>query len=356
MSKKNYIIPIFVPHRGCPHDCIFCNQKKITGVGEDVCQNGISGPEVTEVIHSYLKTMTNQSAHIEVAFYGGSFTGIPISLQKELLTAAYEYKKKNLIHGIRLSTRPDYIDDQILEYLEQYGVDTIELGVQSLDDKVLELSNRGHRQEHVQKAVALIRKYDFVLGLQMMIGLPGDNVEKMFYTAQEIIRLKPDMVRIYPTLVIKGTALEQLYRNGQYRPLLLEETVNICKNLLLNFEKHGIKVIRIGLQATENIAQGKDIIAGPFHPAFRELVEAEIRLDMLKLAISHLQGDLDEINIFVHPRAVSEIVGPRRKNLIYLQKKYGLNKTRVFQDENLKRDEIVVSTKNQSYHISKKNL
>jgi histone acetyltransferase (RNA polymerase elongator complex component) len=351
MSKNHYIIPIFVPHKGCPFDCIFCNQKKITGV-----QGDISASQVVKTIEEYIKTISNKDADIEVAFYGGSFTGIPIQLQKKLLEAVQPFKNRNIIHHIRLSTRPDYIDINILKFLKEFNVTIIELGVQSMDDEVLTLSCRGHNREDVIKAASMIRESGFTLGLQMMIGLPGDTVKKMYYTANEIIKLKPDMVRIYPALVIKDTELEYLYRMDRYKPLELKAAVQICKKLLILFETNSIQVIRIGLQATETITQGKDVIAGPFHPAFRELVESEIKLDMLEWGIRQFSEIPHELEIHVNPKAVSEVVAVKKKNIKYLKNKFKFSKITIIQDMELKRDEMIVKHGIESCNISKKNF
>ena len=226
MTMKTYNIPIFVPHRGCPFDCVFCNQKRITGT-----QKEVTADDVHNIIGEYLKTLPSKNRRIEAAFFGGSFTGIPINEQSELLAAANEYLKKGDIDGIRLSTRPDYIDKEILDNLLKYGVTTIELGVQSMDDSVLKSSNRGHTRKDVINAVRLIKEYSFTLGLQMMTGLPGDTDEKSLYTADEIIKLKPDIVRIYPTLTIKDTFLEKMYLTGKYQPQSVDEAVNLAKQL-----------------------------------------------------------------------------------------------------------------------------
>jgi len=225
---KTYNIPIFVPHRGCPFDCVFCNQKRITGT-----QKEVTADDVHNIIGEYLKTLPSKNRRIEAAFFGGSFTGIPINEQSELLAAANEYLKKGDIDGIRLSTRPDYIDKEILDNLLKYGVTTIELGVQSMDDSVLKSSNRGHTRKDVINAVKLIKEYPFTLGLQMMTGLPGDTDEKSLYTADEIIKLKPDIVRIYPTLTIKDTFLEKMYLTGKYKPQSVDEAGKFCKKPFL---------------------------------------------------------------------------------------------------------------------------
>ena len=228
MSKKHYIIPIFVPHKGCPHDCIFCNQKKITGQIEEV-----TAKDVKAKIEDYLDTIHEGGSHIEVAFYGGSFTAIPLEYQEQLLDAAFMYVKAGKIAGIRVSTRPDCIDARISENLRKYGVRTVELGVQSMDEDVLKLCNRGHSPEDVISAVGILKEFGFSVGVQMMIGLPGDTEEKAVKTAKALIALKPDIARIYPALTIKNTYMEEMFLRGEYQPLTLDEAVELSKKLLI---------------------------------------------------------------------------------------------------------------------------
>ncbi len=278
--KSNYIIPIFVPHIGCPNDCVFCNQRKITGISTD-----ISGDDVRNKIEEYLKTIPKENRNLEIAFFGGSFTGIDIDIQKEFLDIANSYKERGIVNRIRLSTRPDYIDEDRLDILAKRGVDVIELGVQSLDDDVIEKSNRGHSRDSVFEAADMIKEYGFTLGVQMMIGLPGDTPEKALKTADELISLKPKIARIYPTLVVAETQLETDYINGDYQPLSLDEAVELSKILLVKFENAGVNVIRIGLQPSDNISEGGDIVAGPFHPSFRQLVEEKRYYEVVDKAI-----------------------------------------------------------------------
>ena len=273
---KYYNIPIFVPHKGCPFDCVFCNQKHITGTQDEVTRD-----TVKNTIKEYLKTLPREDSYIEAAFFGGSFTGIERDLQELFLSTAYEFVKLGEIDGIRLSTRPDYIDEEILDRLKKYGVTTIELGVQSLDDEVLKLSGRGHDSSVVKKSVKLIKEYGFSLGLQMMTGLLGDTNEKSLKTADDIISLRPDFVRIYPTLTVKDTHLEKLYNEGKYKPQTVDEAVELCKELMIKFQKADIRVIRVSLQTTDEISPGGSIVAGPYDAQFREIVESEIYLDKI---------------------------------------------------------------------------
>jgi radical SAM enzyme (TIGR01210 family) len=311
---KKYNIPIFVPHKGCPHDCVFCNQKRITGQIKEV-----SPDDVTNTIERYLTTIPSGS-DIEAAFFGGSFTGIPIKEQSALMERVVPYIKTGEIKGIRLSTRPDYITEEILDNLKKYGVTTIELGVQSMIDSVLKASNRGHSAKQAEEAAKLIHSYGFSLGLQMMTGLPSDTDEYAIETARRLIELKPECVRIYPTLTIKDTYLEQMYKAGKYRPQTLDEAVKLAKELLLMFEKNGISVIRIGLQPTDEINEGASVTAGPFHSAFRELVEGEIYYDIISDAIRN--NSRQTVTVYVNERALSKALGNKKRNLIRLKKEF----------------------------------
>ncbi|MFH5835715.1 elongator complex protein 3 [Proteiniclasticum sp. C24MP] len=271
--NKHRIIPIFIPHVGCPHDCVFCNQAKITGQLREDYDN-ITGESVRETIERYLETIDRRKTTVEVSFFGGTFTAINMKKQKELLEAAKKAKEEGLIKFIRLSTRPDYISLPIMHHLKSYGVDIVELGVQSMDEDVLKQSKRGYDKSSVYHASRLIRDFGMTLGHQLMIGLPGDSREKDFLSLQESIEMKPDLVRIYPALVIKDTEMEEFYKSGVYRPYALDEAVEIAALMMREYEKHGIKVIRVGLQPTEEISDKADVIAGPFHPAIRELAES----------------------------------------------------------------------------------
>ena len=330
-SMKIYNIPIFVPHRGCPFDCVFCNQKRITGTQKEVTPD-----DVREIISEHLKTLPKDNRIIEAAFFGGSFTGIPIDEQSALLLAANEFLKKGLIDGIRLSTRPDYIDEVILDNLNKYGVTTIELGVQSMDNDVLKCANRGHKKEDVIRAVNLIRKYPFTLGLQMMTGLPGDTKERSLKTADEVIKLAPDIVRIYPTLTIKDTFLEKMYYEKKYIPQTVEEAVELAKLLLLKFEAHDITVIRVGLQSTDEISEGGSVVAGPVHSSFRELVESSIYYDIIS---EKLDSSCSYAEVFVNPKEISKAVGNKRSNISKIKREKNID-IKIHADENLKKREV----------------
>ena len=329
---KKRIIPIFVPHQGCPHDCIFCNQKKITGV----CTT-VTPEDVRNIIEECLPTI-DKDAEVEIAFFGGSFTAIDIEIQKSLLSVAKEYVDRGLVHDIRMSTRPDCISDEILETVKSYGTTIIELGVQSLAPDVLEDSMRGHSSEIVYKSAEMIKKHGINLGLQMMVGLPSDTEEKDLFTAKEFIKMEPFCVRIYPTLVIKETGLEDLLYNKKYKPFTLEESVSIVKKVLVLYNINNINVIRVGLQVTEDIQEGKDVVAGPYHPAFRELAEAEMIRDYI---VNSVKGEnAKEIVMGVNRKNISRVVGNKKSNVKYIKENLGMNlKTKEMAIEN---DEFII--------------
>ena len=291
MSKNYYIIPVFISHQGCPHQCVFCNQDRIAGKYEEVFAS-----DVRKIIDEYLETINSNGATIEVSFFGGTFTAIDVNKQKELLEVAREYKEKGLIHKIRLSTRPDAILPYILGYLKEYKVDIIELGVQSLDDEVLRKAGRGHSVNDVIVASKLIKEAGFTLGHQIMPGLPGDSFEIDIETTKKSIEMKPDICRIYPSLVIKDTPMEDMYNRGEYIPYSLDEAVYISGEMLKLYNDAKIKVIRIGLQPTDTITTGKDIVDGPFHPAFRELVEGHLICETLDKKCPKEKDIIIEIN------------------------------------------------------------
>ena len=321
--KKQYIIPIFVPHLGCPNDCVFCNQKSISGESKQVTKE-----DVKKIIEEHLKYVKEDSK-VEVAFFGGSFTGIEEAKQEELLSAAYEYIKQKKIDSIRISTRPDYINKKILKRLKKYKVKTIELGVQSANDYILKKAGRGHTFKDVIKASKLIRWYGFDLGHQMMVGLPESTAVDEINTAKQLIKLKPKMVRIYPVLVIKNTKLEKDYRDGKYKPLTVTQAVEICKELVKLFAKKNIEVIRIGLQPTDTITnperEKSEVVSGPFHPAYRQLVESGMWYDVIVEKIKQLNTKVKEVVVTVNPADVNNVIGQRRDNIKNLREIYDVD-------------------------------
>jgi len=335
MKSRHIVIPIFVPHKGCPFDCIYCNQRTISGQISEM-----TVAEMKRIIEDNLTTVSNPD-YVEIGFFGGSFTGIDRKQQIEFLETANRYIEEGAVRELRLSTRPDYINEEILDYLKKYNVKTIELGVQSLDEDVLRKSCRGHSVEDVIRSSSLIKKYGIRLGLQTMIGLPGDNAQKDMETAEKVISLKPDLVRIYPTLVIKGTYLEKMYREGTYSPLSMEEAVAICSHLLDVYESNGIKVIRVGLQPTESINSFRDVVAGPFHPAFRQLVESRRMLNRIEREINEKNlGNNKELVIYAHKKRISDIVGQKRANINYITRTYNIRKVTVRERDSDEVDKI----------------
>lgn len=320
MSLKHSNISIFVPHIGCPNKCSFCNQRYITGA----CK-GPGADDVGAAVFAAENSKSYDPATTEIAFFGGSFTAINRNYMTDLLEAAAVFVRSGRVKGIRISTRPDAIDEEILEILKGYGVTSIELGAQSMNDRVLKMNNRGHTAKDVEKASELIRRHGFELGLQMMTGLYGDSDSSAVKTAERLIALKPDTVRIYPTIVLKDTDLAALYADNIYKPQLLGDAVRLAAELYTRFEESGIRVIRLGLHSIEE----KAYIAGPWHPAFSELCQSQI---MLKGVLKSLTEKGDYI-IYAAPGNISKMIGQKRKNLIFLSGK-GYN-CRVKEDKSL---------------------
>ncbi len=312
--SKQYVIPIFVPHLGCPNDCVFCNQKSISGQMKQITEK-----DIRKTIEEFLRSFKEEKLYTEIAFFGGSFTGIDIELQEKFLKVAYEYIKAKKVDGIRVSTRPDYIDKEKLKLLKKYGVKTIELGVQSTNDYILKKAKRGHTFEDVKKASKLIRRHGFALGHQMMIGLPESTWLDELNTAKDLAKLKPKMVRIYPVLVIKKTELEKDLAKGEYTPLTVDQAVERCKELYYFFDKKHITVIRMGLQNTDIISspenKNSEVVAGPYHEAFGQLVEDSIWYDRILAAIKKINTKVVEVEIEVNPDDVNNIIGHKKENI-----------------------------------------
>ncbi len=307
---KMKIIPVFVPHVGCPNDCVFCNQKRITGKGT-VSANA---EYVVNIVEECIKTI-NKDTFTELAFFGGSFTAIDLRVQEELLKIGKHYKDMGVVHRMRCSTRPDAINEDILELQKKYGMDVIELGIQSLDDDVLRRSNRGHTPTDSKNASRLIKEHGFILGHQIMPGLPGSTTKTDMETCDVSISMEPDIVRIYPTLVIKDTDLEQMYYEGSYTPLTLNEAVDISAYMYSRYSINNINVIRMGLQGTDTINEQGDVIAGPFHPAFRQLVEEKLYLSSVLVTLKGFDLKGKDIYICADKKLISSIAGQRRSNI-----------------------------------------
>lgn len=303
---KHANISLFVPHMGCPHQCSFCNQKTISGSVKE-----LTPEDVTETLNSALKD-GNDPPNTEIAFFGGSFTAIPRDYMLSLLEASKPFIEKGHFCGIRVSTRPDAIDDEILDILKEYYVKSIELGAQSTDEEVLLLNRRGHTREDIIKASHLIKERGFSLGLQMMTGLLGDTDEKSLKTCDDIIALKPDTVRIYPTITLEGTRLGELFKGGQYKPQSLENAVDLCGELLKKFYDNNITVIRLGLHSGGNVEEG--YLAGPYHPAFGELCQSAIYLDCAKETLAKRGITGGDVTLYVRPSELSKMTGQKGIN------------------------------------------
>jgi len=310
------IIPFFIPHAGCPHQCVFCDQTSITGKSAPPDTSSIPA-----TIESYLAS-TSSSDPAQVAFYGGSFTALPVEDQKCFLGVVQPFLDSGRVEGIRLSTRPDAITQEVLSLLRHYHVTTIELGVQSMDDEVLLLSGRGHTAAHTVDAVALLREHAFIVGIQLMPGLPGDTAGRFRETVSTVIDLRPDFVRIYPALVIRDTPLAEMYRRGKYTPLSLDTSIDVCRDAMIRFEQAGIEVARIGLQPTEELERPGTILAGPWHPAFRQLVESSRLLGSMRALLLTDHGS-EPVTFAVNPSDLSSAIGQNRSNIHAIRDQYG---------------------------------
>lgn len=305
---KHANVAIFVPHNGCPHQCSFCNQRSITGQ-----QTQPDPQDVLAAVQIAKSSMGEQTHGAEIAFFGGSFTAIERGYMCALLQAAAPFVKDHAFAGIRISTRPDAIDDEVLSLLKEYGVTSIELGAQSMDDSVLILNQRGHTAEQVREASKKIQSYGFSLGLQMMTGLYCDTPNGARETARQLAALRPDTVRIYPTITMRGTDLAEKYQSGVYQPMPLEDTVALCADLLDFFEEQQIKVIRLGLHSTPELE--RDMLAGPWHPAFRELCDSRRIMNRIFAYCKEHRVPQGEITVYVNPACISKAVGQSKSNL-----------------------------------------
>lgn len=370
---KPFIIPIFIPNHGCPNKCIYCDQN--ISIGQ---QSLPTSEEVSNIIDAHLKSASFHSklySHTQVAFYGGTFTGLPFDSQENYLKTIAPYLKNKKVQSIRLSTRPDYINQRNLDLLKSFSVKTIELGVQSMDNEVLRLSQRGYTAQRVEESSTLIKENGFELGIQLMPGLPGDSEDKIMTTSKQVCKIKPDFLRIYPTVVIKNTLLEKLYLKGEYTPLSLNRAVSICKKMLLLFQSYSIPVIRMGLQPTETLLKPGIIVAGPFHPAFRELVSSSILYDRVYTSIKENLTRLSRNHVglppwqktkkvfankntkvilnrltskaftfSVHPSELSTFIGNKKENIKRLQKEFPDFDIRFRQDEEVQQGKFEVSS------------
>lgn len=322
------IIPIFIPYRGCPHRCIFCNVQKTAGDQP----KKISEDAFRETVNKYLESAKTPPDSVQIAFYGGNFTGMEKREQIELLTFAGPFIKQGLVNGIRISTRPDCLDAECLDMLRFFDVTTVEIGAQSMTNDVLNRANRGHTSSDVANAIALLKQRGFETGMHLMVGLPEDSRSSFDDTVEKTIALKPDFVRIHPTLIFEKTDLAQAYFSGTYHPLTLAEAIDLCKSALRRFEEADIPVIRLGLQTTREMEAPGSIIAGPYHPAFRNLVEESLYFDM---ASSLLMAELvrnTAVLFILSPKDVSSFRGQKNRNLQRIKMRFGLAEIRVSGD------------------------
>ncbi len=336
---REKVIPVFIPFMGCPHRCVFCNQRKITGYKGEVDIQSISSH-----ISQSLSTLPQDVQRVEIAFYGGSFSCLPRVLQERLLAVAHRYVELRGLWGIRLSTRPDCLSVGEIEFLKNSGVKTVEIGVQSLDDNVLLKSKRGHTAADAVEAAGRVKSAGLTLGLQIMLGLPGDTGEEFYHTVNLIVsEIKPEFVRIYPCLVVKDSELADMYLDGRYNPLTLGEAVDLAKYAYKRFREAGIGVVRIGLQDIPTMRWGIEILSGPYHPAFGELVKSAVFYDEL---VDRFEGITSgEVSIVVNPRDESIFRGQHNLNLLKLRDRYPEIKVNIVKSEEVERGKFIIHYK-----------
>ncbi len=327
--KRGLIVPIFIPYEGCPYRCIYCQQEKITSQSARPINRLTIKQTLQKAINS---TGFDAGSDPEVAFYGGTFTRLTLSRMKEMLEAVSPFLGKGLFKSIRVSTRPDSVQEEKLHLMKERGVATVELGTQSMDDGVLGLSRRGHTARDTVDSVHLLRAHGFKVGIQLMPGLPGDSEDTFLKTVDEVIKLRPDMVRLYPTLVIKGTELATWYNENRYLPLTLDAAVRICHRSCVRLEQRGIPVIRIGLMSSTALVPGDEIVAGPWHGAFGFLVRSDIHQEKIASCLPR-RGVADRMRLRVPPREIPLVRGYKNRGLHLIQEKTGAKVTGVMPDE-----------------------
>jgi len=337
-TKKPFVIPVFLPHHGCLHRCIFCDQNAIT----DNTQNAFDVEQIRLNISEFLGYRSIRRHPVQIAFFGGNFLGLQPDRIKTLLDLATEFVRAGKADSIRFSTRPDTIDEQRLNLITSWPVSTIEIGAQSMDDRILAMANRGHTAMDTQAAVSRLKARKYEIGLQIMVGLPGDDETKALATGLKIVDLAPDFVRIYPTLVLAGSPLGRIYQKGNYSPWSLERSVAVVKNLFLLFKKNHIHVIRMGLQPSQELEKKSTLLAGPYHPAFGHLVHEQIFLDMASTALESEKGPHKSVFIKVHPKSISKARGLNNKNVIVLKKIFQIESIDILADPLLAEDTLSV--------------
>jgi histone acetyltransferase (RNA polymerase elongator complex component) len=327
------IIPFFLMNRGCPHRCLFCNERLTAG---DLPES-ITKAAFAKTVRAHLRGTGRKHGSVQIAFYGGTFTGMERKEQRRLLECAAPFLREGSVDGIRLSTRPDEIGTEELDILEAFGVTTIEVGAQSLDDEVLLRSRRGHSAADTVRAVILLKERGFKTGIHLMAGLPGDNRDRFCRTIDRVIALGPDMVRIHPTIVLRDTALAGAFREGRYLPLTIAEAVGQCKEALKELTRAGIPVIRLGLQATRELQGPGAVVAGPFHPSFRSLVESALLREMAAALLTAAGPGEETVSFILAPADISTFPGEGRGNIAVLKERFGLADIRLAADPALPR-------------------
>ena len=346
------IIPIFVLHQGCPQRCIYCNEEKAVGA-DPPC---ITEASLRETFAASLTGRRRKKGPVQIAFYGGNFTGIDRERQRELLELANVFIRQGLVESIRISTRPDYIDAEGLDFLKALNVRTVEIGAQSLEEDVLSLSRRGHTAADVRQAMELLQSRGLETGIHLMVGLPGDSSEGFARTVAATIALAPDTVRIHPTLVLAGTELAAMWARGDYQPLSIAEAVIACKQALSKFAAAGIPVIRLGLQATPALEKPGSIVAGPYHPAFRSLVDEAIYFDLAVRLLNILNAGGADAVIYLSPQDVATFRGPKNRNIEAIKEKFSLSSLTVAVDPNQPRGCLAVAAQGQTRRLTVADL
>jgi histone acetyltransferase (RNA polymerase elongator complex component) len=329
------VIPVFIPHEGCPHCCVFCNQRKISGVTEQQ----VSGAAVQDTVQTWLARKGTKKRRVQVAFYGGSFTGLPQARQEELLGAVALFVEQGRVQSLRLSTRPDYIDQQGVALLRQYQVSTVELGVQSMNDRVLSLAKRGHSSLDVEQAVPLLKQAGVEVGIQLLLGLPGDTRTTLRRTVEQVIALQPDFIRIYPLLIVENSELADQYSRGEYTPLSLDKAVVLASWMKERFDSAGIRVVRMGLQAGPELESS--LLAGPWHPAFGELVASRLMLRQTRKLLAQVPSE-GPIQVCINQRDQSVFRGMKSANVKRLQQLGLWQRIQLHTDSSLSRGTVIV--------------
>ncbi len=337
--SKPFVVPVFLPHAGCPHRCVFCNQHSTTG--QDEALPSLSA--IRRTIREFLAHRKERARHTEISFYGGNFLGLAPELITLLLATAAGFVQEGQADGIRFSTRPDTIDAARLKLIARFPVTTVELGVQSMNDAVLQQSQRGHTAQSVREAVALLKTRPYRIGLQMMVGLPGDTPATALATARQIADLAPQFVRIYPTLVLRGSHLALRHFRGEYTPLPLEAAVALVADLYQIFHRHDIAVARMGLQAGPELSPDADLVAGPFHPAFGEMVQSALWLDAISRHLEKEGLQKGDVVLEAPARLLSQIKGQKDFNLLDLLQKHQLRSLEVRANPDLAEETVRIN-------------